>query len=366
MNIAIVGAGFSGSVIAYKLARLGHRITVFESRSHVAGNCYTGRDTETGIMLHTYGPHIFHTNEDYIWKFVNSFDEFMPFINRVKAIASNQVYSMPINLHTINQFFGKTFSPKEAKLFIEKQAKKYIAEPISFEEQALYFVGQEIYDAFFKGYTLKQWGIHPSKLPANILKRLPLRFNYNDNYFDHKYQGIPRHGYTKIIEKMLDHSNIELRLNFYFNPKLKFDFDHVFYSGSLDKWFDCRYGNLQYRTLDFEVCRTDGDYQGNAVINYCDENIPYTRITEHKHFTLWETHEKTLYYKEYSRNCEENDIPYYPVNLVTGMNSLEKYKQLIEHEKNVTFLGRLGTFRYLDMDVTIKEALEIAEKFSKN
>lgn len=365
MNIAIVGAGFSGAVLAHKLAQAGHKITVFESRPHVAGNCHTLLDNETGIMVHRYGPHIFHTNEISVWQFVNKFDDFIPFINRVKAVAKRQVYSMPINLHTINQFFKKTLGPEDAKKFINNLAVKSSHEILSFEDQALNYVGKDIYETFFKGYTLKQWGIHPKELPASILKRLPIRFNYNDNYFDHIYQGMPRHGYTKIIEKMLDHSHIDLHLNRPFENCHAAHFEHIFYSGPLDKWFNYKYGNLHYRTLDFEIFYANADYQGNAVINYCDLDVPYTRITEHKHFSPWETYDKTVCYREFSRNCTSKDIPYYPIHLVNGMEKLYKYKELASHEKNITFVGRLGTYRYLDMDVTINEALITAETFIK-
>lgn len=363
MNIAIVGAGFSGAVLAYKLAQVGHKITVFESRAHVAGNCHTTTDTHTGIMVHVYGPHIFHTNDTNVWQFINKFDEFIPFINRVKAIANKQVYSMPINLHTINQFFKKTLRPEEAKKFIDSVAIKTTHQILSFEDQALNYVGRDIYETFFKGYTLKQWGIHPKELPASILKRLPVRFNYNDNYFDHIYQGIPRNGYTRMIEKMLDHSNIDLHLNRYFELYHSSNFDHIFYSGPLDKWFNYKYGNLHYRTLVFETFYADGDYQGNPVINYCDSDVAYTRITEHKHFSPWQTYDKTICYREFSRDCQHTDIPYYPIHLVKGMEKLDKYKELVNHEQNVTFIGRLGTYRYIDMDVTIREALDLAEDF---
>ena len=362
-NIAVVGAGFSGAVIANQLSQAGCQVTVFELRNHLGGNSHSERDTETGVMLHVYGPHIFHTDNERVWQFVNQFGKFMPYVNRVKAIANDRVFTLPINLLTINQFFGKTFRPEEAKAFIESIADTTIENPDSFEEQALRFVGRDLYDAFFKGYTLKQWGIHPRDLPASILKRLPLRFNYDDNYFNHKYQGIPLEGYTALIKKMFDMKGVTINLQTTFDPIHKSDFDHVFYSGPIDAWFGYREGRLPYRTLDFETFRTKGDYQGNAVINYCDQAVPYTRITEHKHFAPWESHEKTVCYNEFSRLCEEQDIPYYPVRLTGEMTALKHYVDSAEKESNVTFLGRLGTYRYLDMDVTIKEALEVTDKF---
>jgi UDP-galactopyranose mutase len=287
----------------------------------------------------------------------------MPYQNRVKAVTSKGIYSLPINLLTINQFFSKNFSPKEAKKFIESIGESNILEPQNFEEQALKFIGKELYDAFFKGYTIKQWGLDPKVLPASILKRLPIRFNYNDNYFNHKYQGIPKGGYTAIVEKLLDVGNIDLKINTKFLMSDKDNYDHVFYSGPIDAWYSYKKGRLPYRTLDFEVFRTEGDYQGNAVINYCQQEVSYTRITEHKHFAPWESHEKTVCYKEYSRICDENDIPYYPIRIASENKMLNDYIDLAKSDEKITFVGRLGTYRYLDMDVTIKEAIDVAEKY---
>lgn len=363
MRIGIVGAGFSGAVIAHELAKAGHQVVLSDSRSHVAGNCHTERDAETGVMVHVYGPHIFHTSNERVWNYVRQFDEFMPFINRVKSIYNNRVYSLPINLMTINAFFGKSLNPKEAADFMDSLGDQSITDPQTFEDQALRFVGKELYEAFFKGYTQKQWGMHPSELPASILKRLPVRFNYDDNYYASKYQGIPKHGYTYIVERILDHPNIEVRLNTLFSRDQSAQFDHVFYSGPIDAWFGYSEGRLGYRTLDFEVERHAGDYQGNAVINYGNQDVPYTRISEHKHFAPWEQHENTLIYKEYSRLCNETDIPYYPIRLVKDKTQLSRYVELANNERNVTFVGRLGTYRYLDMHITIEEALSVAERF---
>lgn len=363
MNVSVVGAGFSGAVIARELAQAGHQVVVFDTRPNVAGNCHTQRDAETNVMVHIYGPHIFHTSNERVWNYVRQFDEFMPFINRVKSIFNGRVYSLPINLMTINAFFGKAFNPKEAAEFMSAIGDKSIIDPQTFEEQALRFVGRDLYEAFFKGYTQKQWGMHPSELPASILKRLPVRFNYDDNYYASKFQGIPKNGYTYIVERMLDHPNIDLRLNASFSRVQAVDYDHVFYSGAIDAWFDHAEGRLGYRTLDFSMERHDGDYQGNAVINYGNQEVPYTRISEHKHFAPWESHEKTLIYKEYSRLCEEKDTPYYPIRLVNDKTQLASYVELANSERNVTFVGRLGTYRYLDMHITIEEALNVAEKF---
>lgn len=361
MKIAMAGAGLSCAVIARDLAEKGHKITVYETRSHIAGNCFTKRDEQTGVMEHVYGPHIFHTDNKEVWDYVNRFTTFKPYVNRVKSTSEGEVFSLPINLHTINQYFKKTLSPKEAKDFINSQADLSIEEPQSFEEQALRFIGPDLYKAFFRGYTLKQWGIDPKELPASILKRLPVRFNYDDNYFNHKYQGMPEDGYTTLIENILDHENIEIVLNTKFTKDMIEDFDHVYYAGTIDGYYDYKYGKLPYRTLDFVKKSSKGDFQGCAVMNYGDEDVPYTRISEHKHFSPWEEHEDTIYFEEYSRLCEEKDIPYYPINLLGESEILKKYKELSKNEDKITFVGRLGTYKYMDMDVIIKEALEVLE-----
>ncbi|MDH3451083.1 MAG: FAD-dependent oxidoreductase [Gammaproteobacteria bacterium] len=362
-RVAVVGAGFSGAVIAHRLAAAGQSIVVFEARQHPAGNCHTARDAVTGIMLHAYGPHIFHTDDETVWKFVNRLDDFVPYVNRVKAISRDRVYSLPINLLTINQFFGRTLAPAEAREFVASLGDHAIHTPCSFEEWALRFIGRELYEAFFEGYTLKQWGIHPSLLPASIIKRLPLSFDYNDNYYRHRYQGIPRHGYTTIVERLLDAQNIELRLGTQAAPGIATEFDHVFCSGSIDAWYDYAYGPLEYRTLDFERLDAEGDYQGCAVMNYCDASVPWTRISEHKHFAPWESHAMTVCFREYSRRRERGDIPYYPVRLVHERAALQRYVAHARQQERVTFVGRLGTYRYLDMDVTIREAMDAAQRF---
>nr|WP_317615320.1 UDP-galactopyranose mutase [Halomonas elongata] len=362
-ELLLVGAGFSGAVIGRELAEAGHKVTVVDARSHIAGNCHTERDAETGVMVHVYGPHIFHTDDQEVWKYVNRFTTFKPYVNRVKTTSKGQVFSLPINLHTINQFFDKTMRPDEAREFIEAQADTSIEDPQTFEEQALRFVGRDLYEAFFKGYTQKQWGCHPSKLPASILKRLPVRFNYNDNYFFHRFQGMPEEGYTKLVEGILDHPNISLHLNTRFEREQVDEYDHVFYSGPLDGFFDNDLGRLGYRTLDFERFTYKGDYQGCAVMNYGEESVPYTRITEHKHFSPWEEHEGSVCYREYSRACEPEDVPYYPIRLVDEKALLAKYVEKARQLDKVTFVGRLGTYRYLDMDVTIREALDTARGF---
>ncbi|QQA45082.1 UDP-galactopyranose mutase [Pelagovum pacificum] len=362
MDILLVGAGLSGAVIARELAEAGHRCTVIDGRPHVAGNCHTERDPATGVMVHVYGPHIFHTADAGVWDYVNRHMTFRPYRHQVRTTVGDRVYSMPINLLTINQFFGTAMRPDEAAAFIKAKAEP-IADPQSFEEQALAFVGREIYEAFFKGYTEKQWGTSPQNLPASILKRLPLRFSYDDNYFAHPFQGMPERGYTEMVESILDHPGIDVHVSTVFQPEMASRYGHVFWSGPLDGWFGYDLGRLGYRTLDFERFEGQGDWQGCAVMNYGDADMPFTRITEHKHFAPWEEHGDSVLYREFSRACGAEDIPYYPIRLVEEKALLGDYVSRADGEEGVTFVGRLGTYRYLDMDVTIREALDTAGAF---
>lgn len=359
-RVAIIGAGFSGAVVAQELARAGHDIDVFEARGHVAGNCHTYKDGATGVLVQKYGAHIFHTNNDRVWEYVRRFGEFAPYIHRVKATVDRKVYSLPINLHTMNQFWGTDFSPSQAKLFINTK-RRPIESPANFEEQALSMIGGDLYEAFFKGYTEKQWGRKATLIPASILKRLPLRFDYNDNYFFHPHQGLPRNGYTEIVLGMLDHPRIRIELYEIAKRAIADKYDHTFYSGPLDGWFDYNFGRLPYRTID--LIREDGagDIQGCPVMNYCDLSVPYTRRLEYSHFAPGRAYNGSVSFREYSRECGENDEPYYPVHLTSDDSVYGSYAQ--RRPKNVTFIGRLGTFRYLDMDVTIGEALVAADKF---
>ncbi|XGC79991.1 UDP-galactopyranose mutase [Bdellovibrio bacteriovorus] len=363
-QIGIAGAGFAGAVIARELAETNrYEIHVYDERDHIAGNCHTTRDDETGIMVHHYGPHIFNTSRQDVWEYVQRWSQFMPFTNRVKAVTAAGVFSLPVNLLTINQFFQKKLTPAQAEAFIKDLADNKIQEPQTFEEQALKFLGSALYKNFFYGYTKKQWGVEPTELPASILKRLPVRFNYDDNYYNQKYQGIPVEGYTKIVEKILDHPNIKVKLKSRLNPEDKKNFAHIFWSGPMDGYFQYKLGRLRYRTLKFERFVQDGDFQGNPVINYCEEHVPYTRITEHKHFAPWETHEKTVCFKEYSALCEEKDTPYYPLRLKNDLELLKQYVELAQSETNTTFIGRLGTYRYLDMHVVIGESLDLVRNY---
>jgi UDP-galactopyranose mutase len=360
MRYCVVGAGFSGAVIGRALAEAGHKVLVVDERPHVAGNCHSARDPETGIMMHVYGPHIFHTANDRVWAYVQKFGEMRPYRHRVQAVLGGTVYSLPVNLLTINQFFRKTMGPEEARAFIRSKSSK-IDNPANFEEQLLRTVGPELYNAFFRGYTRKQWGLDPTQLPASIGKRLPLRFNYDDSYFAHPHQAIPAQGYTQIVAAILDVPNLEVRLNVRFED-IDENFVHVIYSGPIDRYFNFEFGRLGYRTLDFEIVRAHGDYQGTAVLNYCDEDTPFTRITEHKHFAPWEKErfEGTICYREFSRLCGPNDIPYYPVRQTDEEAMLKKYVARAQAQSGVSFVGRLGSYRYLDMDVTIEEALDAA------
>jgi UDP-galactopyranose mutase len=361
----VVGAGFSGAVLARELAETGLKTVVIDRRDHVGGNCHTKRDKQTGVMEHVYGPHIFNTDSEVVWNYIRRFCEMRPFINRVKASTPRGVFSMPINLMTINQFFGKRFSPNEARAFIEKIGDSTISEPSNFEEQALKFLGKEIYSEFFYGYTRKQWGCEPRDLPASILQRLPVRFSYDDNYYSTKYQGIPTEGYTSIVHAILNHPNIELRLSTEWEDSMRKDFSEVFFSGPLDMFYAYRHGRLGYRTVFWEKKRYVGDFQGNAVINYPGEEVPFTRIHEHKHFTPWESHDETIVFTEYSKETEGSDIPYYPKRLKHDMEVFLKYKSDANQDKRVFFLGRLATYRYMDMDEVIEEALDFASCYLK-
>jgi UDP-galactopyranose mutase len=361
-HIGIAGAGFAGAVLARELAESGKfKITLFDERNHVAGNCHTSRDEETKIMVHHYGPHIFNTSREDVWGYINRWGKIEPFVNRVKASTARGVFSLPINLLTINQFFNKKFTPAEARDFVGSLSDHSIPEPRNFEEQAMKLLGKDLYKNFFYGYTKKQWGVEPTKLPASILKRLPVRFNYDDNYYNQKYQGIPVSGYSEIVKRILDHHEIEIRLGQRLGPDRKRDFDHIFWSGPMDGFYNFELGRLGYRTLKFEKIVENGDYQGNPVINYCEENVPYTRIAEHKHFTPWEEHDKTICFKEYSKLCGKDDIPYYPLRLNDDKKLLQQYVAKAEKETKVTFIGRLGTYRYLDMHVVIAESLDLSK-----
>ncbi len=363
INILIVGTGFSGAVLARELAEAGFLCLVIDQRTHLGGNCHTERDATTGIMEHRYGPHIFNTSNQIVWDYVNRFGNFHNYVNRVKASTERGIFSLPINLHTINQYFGLRLSPSEAVNFLASKADTSIKDPQNFEEQALKFIGKELYEEFFRGYTLKQWGCPPSDLPASILKRLPVRFNYDDNYYNSTYQGIPEDGYTELIRKILDHPSIEVKLDTPFSHEITSRFSHTVFTGPIDEYFGFSEGRLGYRTVFWKKETTDGDFQGNAVINYPGLDVPHTRVHEHKHFTPWEDHEKTIVFTEFSKETGPADIPYYPKRMSSDKELLLKYRELAEGENNISFLGRLATYRYMDMHHVIAESMAFSKDF---
>lgn len=356
----IVGAGLFGAVFARQATDVGKKVLVIDKRPHIAGNIYT--ESIEDIPVHKYGAHIFHTNDKRVWQYVNRFAEFNRYTNSPVANYNGELYSLPFNMLTFNKMWG-VITPQEAKAKIEEQrATSGITEPKNLEEQAISLVGTDIYEKLIKGYTQKQWGRPCNELPSFIIKRLPVRFTYDNNYFNALYQGIPIDGYTSMVDKMLD--GIEVKLNTdYFEDKdnLNKIANKIVYTGAIDAYFDYCYGTLNYRSVRFETEVLDIDnYQGNAVINYTDEKTPYTRIIEHKHF-VFGTQEKTVISKEYSQEWTLGIEPYYPVNDDTNNALYQKYKSLAEKETNVIFGGRLGQYRYYDMDATILAALEVAE-----
>ncbi len=360
-RVLIVGAGLAGSVMARSLAEKGVSSLVIDKTEHLGGMCHCSRDDETGVMVHRFGPHIFHTSNERVWNFVNRFDTFAPWVNRVKAVNARGVFSMPINLHTINQLFGTKLSPAEAQDFLRTKQDSSIAEPQNAEEQLLRFVGREIYETFFEGYTTKQWGVSPRELSANIVKRIPVRFNYDDNYYNSKYQGFPMSGYSELVRRFLDHELISVSLNTPYEKNMNAEFEHVFYSGPLDAYFDYQQGELGYRTIDFEYIRSEGDLQGNGCINYTGIETLYTRAHEHKYFSPWEQHDKSVLLREYSREAQRDDNPFYPKRMAGDMAILERYMPLVNELQGVSFIGRMGCYRYLDMHDVIRISLEYAD-----
>ncbi len=358
----IVGAGLFGAVFAYEATKKGKKCLVIDKRDHIAGNIYT-KETEN-INVHQYGAHIFHTSDRKIWDYVNSFADFNNYINSPVAVYKDELYNLPFNMNTFSKMWNiKT--PSEAKAIIEKQIEELnITEPQNLEEQALSLVGTDVYEKLIKGYTEKQWGRDCKELPAFIIKRLPLRFTYDNNYFNDRYQGIPIGGYTKIVEKMLEGSGVLLDTDYFeFIKDNEGIADKVLFTGMIDEYYDFCYGHLEYRTVRFETEVIDCDnYQGNAVVNYTDREVPYTRIIEHKHFEFGKQ-EKTIISREYSTEWEPGMEPYYPVNNERNNDLFEKYKALADKEEKVIFGGRLGNYKYYDMDKVIIAALEAVEKY---
>ena len=353
----IVGAGLYGSIFAYEMNKKGKKCLVIDKRNHIGGNIYC-KNIE-GINVHKYGAHIFHTSNKEVWEYINQFCEFNNYINSPIANYKGEIYNLPFNMNTFNKLWG-VVTPKEAKEKIEEQKKEFsIIEPKNLEEQAISLIGKDIYEKLIKGYTEKQWGRKATELPAFIIKRLPVRFTYDNNYFNDRYQGIPIGGYTKIIEKMLNGIEVKLNINF-FDDREYFEniAEKIVFTGMIDEFYNYKFGKLEYRSLRFETEILDeGNYQGNAVVNYTEREIPYTRIIEHKHFEFGKQ-EKTVITKEYPSEWKEGDEPYYPVNDEKNNKLYGKYRELVEKEKDVIFGGRLGEYKYYDMDKVIEKVLK--------
>jgi UDP-galactopyranose mutase len=357
-NYLIVGAGLFGSTFAYEMAKKGKKCLIIDSRKHIGGNCYT--EQKDHINIHTYGPHIFHTNNEKIWDWINQFTKFNNYKHSPKVFYKNKFYSFPINLFTLHQLWGVN-NPTEAEQILNSKKTK-IENPSNLEEWILSQVGEEIYYTFIYGYTKKQWNKEPKNLPAFIIKRLPIRLNFDDNYFYDKFQGIPIGGYTQIFNKLLQ--GIEVRTNVdYFKNKNYFNSiaEKVVFSGKIDEYFNYEFGELEYRSLHFENLLIEkNDFQGNSIVNYTEYHIPYTRITEHKHFESSNSN-VTWITKEYPKNYEKKDVPYYPINDERNNKIYDLYKQKSLNHKNIIFGGRLGNYKYYDMHQIIGQALKAVE-----
>ncbi|WP_203230976.1 UDP-galactopyranose mutase [Nocardioides caldifontis] len=367
-DLVVVGSGFFGLTIAERCAEeLGLRVLVLERRHHLGGNAYSEAEPETGIEVHVYGAHLFHTSNEKVWEYVNRFTSFTSYQHRVFARVKDQVYSFPMNLGLISQFFGRYFTPDEARALIAEQASEFeTSEATNLEEKAISLIGRPLYEAFVKGYTAKQWQTDPRELSPDIITRLPVRYNFDNRYFNDKYEGLPVDGYTAWLTRMADHPNIEVRLETDF---LKVRDEYlgkvpVVYTGPVDEYFGHSEGRLSWRTVDLEAEVVDvDDFQGTSVMNYNDEDVPFTRIHEFKHFHPERTHlpGKTVIVHEYSRFAEEGDEPYYPINTPADREKLLRYRELAKKEPMVLFGGRLGTYKYLDMHMAIGSALSMYE-----
>jgi UDP-galactopyranose mutase len=353
----IVGAGLFGAVFAHEAKEAGKTCLVIDKRNHIAGNIYT--DKVKDIDVHQYGAHIFHTSNETVWNYVNRFAKFNRYTNSPVANYKGEIYNMPFNMNTFNKLWG-VVTPQEAQAKIEEQKAAYHVEnPQNLEEQAISLIGPDVYTKLVKGYTEKQWGKRATELPSFIIKRLPVRFTYDNNYFNDDYQGIPVEGYTKMIERMLDGVEVKLEEDFLKNREAFMEqADKIVYTGMIDEYYNYCYGELEYRSLNFETEVLEGveNYQGNAVVNYTEYEVPYTRIIEHKHFT-YGTQPDTVITREYPKTWSKGDEPYYPMNDEKNLNLYEKYTELAAKEGNVIFGGRLGMYKYYDMDDTIEAAL---------
>jgi UDP-galactopyranose mutase len=355
----IVGCGFYGTIFARILAESGYKVDVIDKRNHIAGNCYT--ETVDNIPVHKYGPHAFHTNSEEVWSFLKRFAEFNDFKLQVKVNHKDNIYSFPINMFTLNQLYGVT-TPSEAKNIIRKMKKK--SKQKNFPSYILSNLGYEIYNIFFDGYTRKQWNIDPSELSESVAKRIPIRYEYNDFYFNDKFQGIPIGGYTKLFENILDHKNIKVILNCdFFENRKEFEksYRKIIYSGKVDELFDYKYGLLEYRSLNFKTKKFSKTFQGNSIINFTEESVPYTRIVEHKYFAQI-SQEKTIVTYEYPENYTENKIPFYPMPTEKNKLTYQKYKSDVDLLENYIIGGRLGRYIYLNMDQVIAMALKDAKE----
>jgi UDP-galactopyranose mutase len=368
-DLVVVGSGFFGLTIAERCAtQLGLKVLVLDRRYHIGGNAYSEREAETGIEVHKYGAHLFHTSNKRVWDYVNQFTQFTGYQHRVFTIYKGRVYPMPVNLATICEYFGRFMTPDEARALVAEQADEIdTGRAENFEEKGISLVGRPLYEAFFRGYTAKQWQTDPKDLPAAIVSRLPVRYNFNNRYFNDTYEGLPVNGYTAWLENMADHPNIEVRLDTDF-----FDLRGdvlgnvpVVYTGPVDAYFGYQAGELSWRTLDFELeVQKVGDFQGTPVMNYADEDVPYTRIHEFRHFHPerdWYPNDKTVIMREYSRFADKGDEPYYPINTAEDRQKLLAYRDLANAEPDVLFGGRLGTYKYLDMHMAIGSALSMFE-----
>lgn len=358
----IVGAGLFGAAFAFEMTKSGKSCLVIDKRDHIAGNIYT--EDINGIQVHKYGAHIFHTSDKEVWDYVQQFAEFNHYINSPVAVYKDELYNMPFNMNTFSKMWGVR-TPNEAKEIINAQiAEAGIGEPKNLEEQAISLVGCDVYEKLVKGYTEKQWGRDCKELPAFIIKRLPLRFVYDNNYFNDPYQGIPKGGYTQIVEKMLDGIPVQLNTEYRdFIKDTEDTFGKILYTGMIDEYFDYCYGELEYRSLRFEeeVLFGCDNYQGNAVVNYTEREIPYTRIIEHKHFEFGQG-KGTVITREYPATWQKGDEPYYPINNEKNNALYQRYKELADKEGNVIFGGRLGQYQYYDMDKVIRSALDAVAK----
>ena len=364
-NYLVIGSGLFGAVFAQEAAKYENKITVIEKRDHIAGNIYT-KEVD-GIQVHQYGAHIFHTSNKEVWNYVRQFAEFNRYTNSPVANYKGHMYNLPFNMNTFSEMWG-VITPQEAMAKINEQRQEMAGkEPQNLEEQAISLIGRDIYEKLIKGYTEKQWGRPCTELPAFIIKRLPVRLIYDNNYFNDDYQGIPIGGYTKMVKEMLDHPNIEVKLNTdFFDDKEEYlnNYDKVVYTGMIDKFFNYKLGELEYRSLRFETEEKNiGNYQGNAVINYTEAEIPYTRIIEHKHFEFGKGDpDKTIITREYPADWKRGDEPYYPVNNDRNNSLYAKYAELAKKQDKVIFGGRLGQYKYYNMDQVIDAALEAANR----